>query len=201
MKRIVCLIICIFFLIALIFFILKQFRKKRFKAYCSQIGKEGETEVYEKIRSVFSKRIHIVRNIRLPSGCQRSTEIDMIVFHPRRIFIIEVKNYQGFVYGKARQRTWYKYPGDGRCFPFYNPVMQNEGHIRAFKQVFPYIPDKKICSYIVFANRCTQLKVKVKRKQARVIQLYDLVPALFWDLLFQRSFLSQKEIRRMIQQL
>lgn len=64
-----------------------------------------------------------------PDG-QGSTQLDHVVVSPFGIFVIETKNYRGWIYGSEKQRQWtqqiYK-----RKERFQNPLHQNHLHVRA----------------------------------------------------------------------
>lgn len=71
-------------------------------------------------------------------------------------YVIEVKNYSGWIFGNSKNKYWTQtLPGRNGCEKrhFYNPIMQNEGHIRAIKRV---LGDTSIPMYsiIVFSDQC-----------------------------------------------
>ena len=63
-------------------------------------------------------------------------EIDIILFHPTGIFIIECKDFSGYVYGKVQDRFWtvgYENAGATKTYEFQNPIAQNKQHIKDLK--------------------------------------------------------------------
>ncbi len=74
-------------------------------------------------RLPFYKRI--LTNVYLPTQ-RGSTEIDILLFSARGIYVIENKNYSTSVYGNTKSQNWTAYYS-GQPYPFYNPVLQNKG--------------------------------------------------------------------------
>jgi hypothetical protein len=67
-----------------------------------------------------------------PDG-QGSTQIDHVVVSPFGIFVIETKNYKGWIFGSEKQRQWTQqiYRAKHR---FQNPLHQNHLHVKALAQ-------------------------------------------------------------------
>ena len=79
------------------------------------------------------------------------TQVDVAVATKAGIIVFEVKDYSGWIFGSEHQRYWTQLLAYGReKHRFYNPVMQNAGHIRAIKQCLPQNPGIPIYSVIVF---------------------------------------------------
>lgn len=60
----------------------------------------------------------------------RTTQIDHVVVSPFGVFVIETKNYRGWIFGNDDQQYWTKNMY-GRKYEFYNPVLQNRAHTKA----------------------------------------------------------------------
>ncbi|CCX48883.1 uncharacterized protein BN813_00215 [Bacteroides sp. CAG:927] len=87
--------------------------------------------------------------IRKPNG--EYTQIDVAVATKAGIIIFEVKDYSGWIFGNEHQRYWTQILAYGReKHRFYNPVMQNAGHIQAIRRCLPQNPGIPIYSVIVF---------------------------------------------------
>ena len=69
----------------------------------------------------------------------KSTQIDHVVFSPYGIFVIETKQYKGWIYGDERASFWTKNIY-GNKYEFYNPLLQKYGHVKALESLlgFPY---------------------------------------------------------------
>lgn len=87
--------------------------------------------------------------IQKPNG--EYTQIDLAVATKAGIIVFEVKDYSGWIFGSEYQKYWTQVLAYGReRYRFYNPVMQNSGHIRAIRQCLPQNPGIPIYSVIVF---------------------------------------------------
>ncbi|MCX6848403.1 MAG: nuclease-related domain-containing protein [Verrucomicrobia bacterium] len=77
------------------------------------------------------------------------TQVDHVVVSPFGIFVIETKNYTGWIYGAEHQAKWTQTFGSGGKFFFQNPIWQNKLHVRALAQ-FLKLPESKFRSVIFF---------------------------------------------------
>jgi hypothetical protein len=77
----------------------------------------------------------------------KTTQIDHIVVSNYGIFVIETKNYKGWIMGNEYDEYWrqviYK-----RKEKLYNPIKQNYGHILALKGVLKNFSDLNYISYM-----------------------------------------------------
>ena len=87
------------------------------------------------------------------------SQIDIIAVNKRGIFVIECKDYQGWIFGNGKNSRWTEsLPGNGyaqsKKFYFYNPIFQNNSHIKAIKNVLPkeLLSRVNFHSLILFSN-------------------------------------------------
>jgi hypothetical protein len=82
-----------------------------------------------------------------PDG-QGTTQLDHVVVSPFGIFVIETKNYKGWIFGSGKQRQWTQqiYRTKHR---FQNPLHQNHLHVKALTQ-FLGIPENRFHSLVFF---------------------------------------------------
>ena len=79
------------------------------------------------------------------------TQVDVAVATKTGIIVFEVKDYSGWIFGNEHQRYWTQILAYGKeKHRFYNPVMQNAGHIKAIRRCLPQNPGIPIYSVIVF---------------------------------------------------
>ena len=87
--------------------------------------------------------------IKKPNG--EYTQIDVVVATRAGIVVFEVKDYSGWIFGSEHQKYWTQLLAYGKeKHRFYNPVMQNAGHIQAIRQCLPQNHGIPIYSVIVF---------------------------------------------------
>ena len=98
----------------------------------------------------------LYRNLIVPTGPRsrlETTEIDVVLLHPSGIYVIESKNYSGWIFGKADQRNWTVCLNRNTKERVPNPIRQNNGHISALMRVLN-LPREAFVSLIVFSERC-----------------------------------------------
>ena len=127
-------------------------------------GKYGEYRLYQDLQSFELIGCKFLFNLYVPRDNGKTSEIDIIMFHPKGLFVIESKNYSGWIFGNESHKQWTQtLPigyGESHKERFYNPIMQNSTHIRAIrKHIDDSIP---IYSVIAFSDKCTLKDVTVK---------------------------------------
>lgn len=98
----------------------------------------------------------LYRNLIVPTGPRsrlEPTEIDVVLLYPSGIYVIESKNYSGWIFGKADQRNWTVCLNRSTRERVPNPIRQNNGHISALMRVLN-LPREAFVSLIVFSERC-----------------------------------------------
>ena len=95
-------------------------------------GQEGEAIVRWKLRrGLPSPDYQCLHGVLLPAREGETTEVDHIVCSCFGIFVMETKNWKGWIKGTAEAAEWRVFYGKGRKKIRQNPVRQNAGHIRA----------------------------------------------------------------------
>lgn len=91
--------------------------------------------------------------IKKPNG--EYTQVDLAVATKAGIIVFEVKDYSGWIFGNEHQRYWTQLLAYGKDkYRFYNPVMQNYGHIQTIRKCLQQNPEIPIYSVIVFFGNC-----------------------------------------------
>lgn len=138
----------------------------------SDVGKNGEYLIYNKLRYLESEVCKFLFNVYIPKENGETTEIDVMMISPIGIIVFESKNYSGWIFGNENDRKWTQVLPKGRGKSnkehFYNPIMQNETHIKWLKNIID--GECPIFSMIVFSERCTFKDVVVCNPDVRVIK-------------------------------
>lgn len=140
------------------------------------VGKIGEmmTGLELRFSGLFGKKGKILKNVYIPKEDGTTTEIDLLYITQKGIFVIESKNYSGWIFGNEKDAFWTSSLPNGQKNRFYSPIKQNESHIKYLKQFLGEgIP---FYSMIVFSERCELKKVIVESKDIHVVKREDL----FW---------------------
>lgn len=87
---------------------------------------------------------------------EQYSQIDAVVVTRVGIIVFEVKDYSGWIFGRGYQNYWTQILAYGKeKHRFYNPILQNEGHINVLKKRLEGIADVPFYSVIVFYGNCT----------------------------------------------
>lgn len=113
-------------------------------------GKIGEFAVAAHVKLYLKGDYILLNDLTLPDIESGTMQIDHILLSPYGIFVIETKNYKGWIFGTERQKQWtqkiYK-----QSFKFQNPIQQNYKHMKVLEKILADILDKEfIHTVIVF---------------------------------------------------
>lgn len=116
-------------------------------------GKAGEKTVARKLSRLPKDEYKVLNNIMLttPKG---TTQIDHIVISTYGIFVIETKNYNGWIYGGEESECWTQNIY-GHKHQFYNPILQNAGHVRTLRRTLSEYELPPIIPIVAFSNKAT----------------------------------------------
>lgn len=115
-------------------------------------GRIGEKSVSLTLSALPKDEYIILNDLMLRNG-NSTTQIDHIVISVYGIFVIETKNYKGWIFGNSNRDYWTQNIW-GNKYSFYNPIFQNQSHIRFLKKKFDIIREKEIYLYpiVVFLH-------------------------------------------------
>lgn len=115
----------------------------------ARLGEAGESVVLDDLKRL-DKRYAILHNVVLKTELGDTTQIDFVVFSVYGIFVLEVKNYSGWIFGSEPQELWTQvlYHEKNK---FLNPLRQNYKHIKALSYILA-LPISAFHSVIVFPS-------------------------------------------------
>lgn len=118
-------------------------------------GKMGEFAVSTHVKLYLNKDNYILLNdCTLPDEQNQTTQIDHILLSPFGVFVIETKNYKGWIFGGERQRMWTQKIFK-KSFKFQNPLHQNYKHQKVLEAILADIVDPALIhSVVVFMPDC-----------------------------------------------
>ena len=150
----------IILIVIILFFILKKTLKPKIK------GSVGEFKVNTRLNFLGDNYI-VMKDLILNSSNGYTSQIDQLVLSEYGIFVIETKNYKGWIFGNEKSENWtqviYK-----KKNTFRNPVKQNWSHIYALKNVLSNYPNIKYFPIVVFSGNAT-----LKSIESSVPVIYD----------------------------
>lgn len=134
------------------------------------IGRHGEKLTQRELNLVklFGRSGKVLRNVYVPKDTGETSEIDVVFITQKGIFVIESKNYSGWIFGDEKSAYWTVMLANKTKNRFYNPIMQNKTHM---KWLGRYLDDEiPLFSIIAFSERCELKKVTVESPDVRVIK-------------------------------
>jgi len=69
-------------------------------------GSLGEYQAYTIAKEKLKGKYKLFNNVYLPKDGDKTTEVDLIIIHESCIFILEVKNYGGTIFGNKYNKQW-----------------------------------------------------------------------------------------------
>lgn len=102
-----------------------------------------------------------------------STEIDLIMLHQSGLYVFEIKNFNGWIFGSENDKTWTCTYGRNGKEKFFNPIWQNKKHINYLKTILEpkNIP---IYNYVVFGRNSELKSINLNSKIAKVISINEI---------------------------
>lgn len=137
--------IVIAILVALIF----GFGLGRYRTHVFQ--NRGEARLSRALKRRFlAPDYHLLNHVtlRLKVG---TTQIDHILVSRFGIFVIETKDYKGWIFANPGSRDWTQVLYRAR-FKLRNPILQNSGHVRAIQDLMDFLPAAAVRSVVVFTG-------------------------------------------------
>ncbi len=132
-----------------------RYTRRPYWALSRRDGSKCEYLTYERLRHLEREGWRFMFELYLPKGNGETTEIDMIAIGRQAVIAIECKDYTGTILGEEDVSTWIQEKPNAPTFEekfrkFYNPIMQNDGHMKYLRKYVP-IP-VWLKSMIVFDN-------------------------------------------------
>lgn len=133
-------------------------------------GRRGERLVEKELRLVglLGRKGKILKNVYLPASGEETSEVDVIYISQKGIFIIESKNYSGWIFGDEKDKNWTVSLQNRQKFKFYNPILQNKTHLKWMRKFVG--DDVPLFSIVAFSERCELKRVTVRSEDVRVIK-------------------------------
>lgn len=144
--------------------------------YAKRKGRIGEQLIRKRLQPFINDSAEILYNCYIPNDKGGTSEIDVLMISKKGIWVIESKNYSGWLFGKADDQYWTQSVKDrnknAKKSKFYNPIIQNRGHIKHLQNYLEM--NVPFVSVVVFADKCVFKNLTIDTDEAEVIHLNDL---------------------------
>lgn len=121
-------------------------------------GKISEFRIASRLLLLDQNNYIILNNVILRTKNEKTVQIDHIVISIYGIFVIETKNYKGWIFGNEAAENWMQiiYREKNQ---FRNPVKQNWSHIYALKELLSDFPNAKFIPIVAFSINADLKKI------------------------------------------
>ncbi len=136
-------------------------------------GSIGESRVARRLKRLPKSEYHVLHDLLLQTS-RATSQIDHLVISSYGLFVIETKNYSGWIHGGENSEYWtqsiYRFKQK-----FRNPIKQNWAHLYALKELLgdlgpiPYFP------IVAFAGSAELKNVHTKSPVVYDSELIDLI--------------------------
>ena len=162
------------------------------KIYEAKIkGYIGEKAVVTVLSGLPEGQYKILNDIMLQTE-QGTTQIDHIVVSVYGIFVIETKNYKGWITGSEFADYWTKNMY-GKKYTFRNPLKQNYAHVKALEEKLG-VPEDKFIPIVAFSSNC-DIKVKTSKQVVYIGQLKRIIKG------YQEIEFSENELDLLVEKI
>lgn len=120
-------------------------------------GFVGEKEVANILRRLDPEKYKVINGLTIYSG-KESAQIDHLIISNFGIFVIETKNFEGIIIGEETSNYWTQILYKNRE-NFYNPIKQNNWHVRVLEDILKKYSNILYFPIIVFTTS-SDLRVK-----------------------------------------
>jgi len=158
------------FLALAVGFLIGRYRAYRaYRAFAFQ--NRGEALVSRLVVTNFGPPDYHLMNhvtLRMKDG---TTQVDHILVSRFGVFVIETKDYKGWIFANEMQANWTQVLFNFK-FKFQNPIFQNIRHVRAVQDLLDFLPPGAIKSVVVFTGEA-EFKTEIPEGVFSVSGLID----------------------------
>lgn len=173
----------ILFILGILIFLF--FLRKKMPSIRGRIGEKKVSNILKRL----SDEYFVINDLLLKTSYGTS-QIDHVVISKFGIFVIETKNYTGWIYGGENSENWTKNVY-GNKYSFRNSIKQNYAHIKALMEIFGIPSTAVFIPIVVFSNQA-DIKVQTSKE---VINFYELIRTISC---YQQERLTDTEVQKYV---
>lgn len=140
----------------------------------SDKGKLGEKEMSRYLKRLPISEYIVLNDIMLENEFGNTCQIDHVVLSIYGIFVIETKNYKGWIFGGENSEEWTQNIY-GKKFRLRNPIKQNYGHVKVLQKLLSDYGKYPFYSIVAFSVKC---KLKVHVNDSCVVYYHQVLPEI-----------------------
>lgn len=173
----------------------KMHCRRKMERIRARKGIEGEDKTFECLKNMSGYK-KFLRNVYIPKGNGETVEVDILMIHQKGIFVIENKNYAGWIYGDEEDEKWCQIIGNKKHF-FYNPIRQNASHIYWLERILEgtEYEDVECISVIVFNDSGNIGRISISDRKLIISQEHEITSKIKKASRRRKNQLKRYEIR------
>ncbi len=148
----------------------KRRKKTTYSSYAKVLGEIGEESVASILKTL--PKDYVVFNDIYLEIKGYSTQIDHVIISRYGVFIIETKNYTGWIFGNDTSDYWTQTIYENK-YQLRNPLKQNYAHLKTLQSIFG-IDERFYFPIVAFHDRAT-LKCETYRNVMYFSELKDYI--------------------------
>lgn len=169
----------------------------RYVQSVSEAAGYGEFQIYECLNDYEKQGCKFLFNVYLPKNNGETTEIDVLMISLKGIFVFESKNLSGHIIGGENNQYWDQIKndewGNSVSNKFYNPIMQNNIHVKSLQEVLNY--KYSVYSIVVFSEECIlEDDIDLAGGNTQVVTISDLKETVETFYKYMSSDMSDSDI-------
>lgn len=175
--------------------------KNSYKSVQLDKGLLGEFSTYKCLQPLAGYKRYLF-NLYIPKSNGETTELDIVLLHESGIYVFESKNYSGWIVGAESEQYWTQLLGrdHSQKNQFYNPILQNEGHLR-WLRIFLGDRTLPLYSYIVFSDHCTLKDINLTGRKHCIVKRNNLLSAVERNAAKTKVKLNKDKIDKLFEKL
>lgn len=144
----------------------------------------------------------IFHDLYVKNGKYGFSQIDIVVATKVGLIVFEVKDYSGWIFGRGKDMKWTqsfydKYNHEKHTYRFYNPVLQNEAHIKVLRKQSKQFANLPFYSVVIFYGNSELRDVSFIPNGTFVIKPHRLNDVL--DIIFDNADADYTDKREVMQ--
>ena len=146
------ILLAVIIVITIIYKLYYQYKKRQIITSVTSLsrGESSERDLVYRLVKAGIPSSTIFHDLYIPNK-NGHTQVDLVVPTSVGIFVFEIKDYSGWIFGNANHNKWTQVLAYGQeKHQFYNPIKQNEGHISALRNSTEQLKNIPMYSIIVF---------------------------------------------------
>lgn len=178
-----------------------KYLNKRIFASNFGFADKGETGENFIERELYKLEINkkILRNAYIPYK-DGTAEIDIIMITEYGIYVIESKNYSGWIFGSEKQAYWTQSLNKNSKYKFYNPVLQNKTHVKALSEYLG-MNINYFRSCIVFNGNSELKKVPQNTSYFKILYDYQVYDYINYNVKYENKIINTEYVEQLYEKL